>query len=213
MAPITLYFLQTSRAIRSAFLLEALGLDYNVEYFNREANGDTPENFRKHVAVGRAPAITDGDMTVVESAAIAEYLCEKYDQNHQLMPADLAQRTQVRIWMSASEGTFLTHALAIMYGSGAAANAADKISAGLTPQVHRDFDWLEAELKKGSGRFLVGDHLTAADTMMGFSVAFIFKMGLGVKGKTWPAVNAWLASVEGTETYQRAVEKTGHTLG
>ena len=129
------------------------------------------------------------------------------------MPADLAQRTQVRIWMSASEGTFLTHALAIMYGSGAAANAADKISTGLTPQVHRDFDWLEAELKKGSGRFLVGDHLTAADIMMGFSVAFIFKMGLGVKGKTWPAVNAWLASVEGTETYQRAVEKTGHTLG
>lgn len=72
MAPITLYFLQASRAIRSAFLLEALGLDYNVEYFNREANGDPPQTFRKHVAFGRAPAITDGDVTVVESAAIAE---------------------------------------------------------------------------------------------------------------------------------------------
>ena len=72
MAPITLYFLQTSRAIRTAFLLEALGLDYNVEYFDREANGDTPGNFRKSVPVGRAPAIKDGNLVLVESSAIAE---------------------------------------------------------------------------------------------------------------------------------------------
>jgi glutathione S-transferase len=72
MAPITLYFLQTSRAIRTAFLLEALELDYTVEYFNREADGSTPEGFRKSVAVGRAPAIKDGDLVLVESSAIAE---------------------------------------------------------------------------------------------------------------------------------------------
>ncbi|KAH9862545.1 hypothetical protein IAQ61_009962 [Plenodomus lingam] len=213
MAPITLYFLQTSRAIRSAFLLEALELEYQVEVFNREANGDTPDAFRKHVPVGRAPAITDNGLTIVESAAIAEYLCEKYDKEHKLMPADIAERTQVRVWMSASEGTFLIHALAIMYGSGAAPDAADKISKGLSPQVHRDFDWLESELKKGGGKYLVGDHLTAADTMMGFSVAFILKMGLGTSGKKWPAVEAWLANIESTEAYQRAVNKTGHTLG
>jgi glutathione S-transferase len=72
MAPITLYFLQTSRAIRTAFLLEALELDYSVEYFNREADGSTPDGFRKTVAVGRAPAIKDGDLVLVESSAIAE---------------------------------------------------------------------------------------------------------------------------------------------
>lgn len=72
MAPVTLYFLQTSRAIRSAFLLEALELEYQVEIFNREANGDTPDRFRKNVPVGRAPAITDNGLTIVESAAIAE---------------------------------------------------------------------------------------------------------------------------------------------
>jgi glutathione S-transferase len=54
--------------------------------------------------------------------------------------------------------------------------------------------------------------LTAADTMMGFSIAFILKMGLGTKGKEWPAVNAWLANVESTPAYKKAVEKTGHTL-
>ena len=141
------------------------------------------------------------------------YLCEKYDKNHDLMPADTATRSQVRVWMSAADGTFLIHALAIAYGSGAAPESGEKLHAGLSPQVHRDFDWLESELKKGSGKFLVGDRLTAADTMMCFSVAFILKMGLGVKGKKWPAVDAWLANVEGTSAYKKAVEKTGHTLG
>jgi glutathione S-transferase len=129
------------------------------------------------------------------------------------MPADIAMRSQVRVWMSASEGTFLTHALAIMYGSGAAPESAGKLEEGLAPQVHRDFDWLESELKKGSGKFLVGDHLTAADTMMGFTVAFILKMGLGTRGKEWPAVSAWLTNVERTPAYQQAVKKTGHILG
>jgi glutathione S-transferase len=72
MAPITLYFLQMSRSIRTAFLLEALEVDYKVEYFDREGNGDTPQTFRKDVPVGRAPAIKDGDLVLVESNAIAE---------------------------------------------------------------------------------------------------------------------------------------------
>ena len=128
------------------------------------------------------------------------------------MPSDAASRSSVRVWMSASEGTFLTHSLAIMYGSGAIPDAAETLSGSLSPQVHRDFDWLESELKKGNGKFLVGDHLTAADTMMSLSIAFILKMGLGTKGKQWPAVDAWLKHVESTPAYQLAVKKTGHAL-
>jgi len=130
-----------------------------------------------------------------------------------MMPEDPILRSQVRVWMSAADGTFLVHALAIAYGSGAAPDASEKLQAGLSPAVHRDFDWLESQLRLGDGKFLVGDYLSAADAMMGFSVAFILKMGLGVKGKEWPAVNDWLASVEGTLPYRKAVEKTGHTLG
>lgn len=129
------------------------------------------------------------------------------------MPASAAERAKVRMWMSAAEGTLLIHALAILYGSGAAPDAAETLQEKLSGQVHRDFDWLEAELKAGNGKFLVGDGVTAADTMMEFSVAFIMKMGLGVKGKSWPGVDAWLKNIQGLESYQRAMQKTGHTLG
>lgn len=113
--------------------------------------------------------------------------------------------------MAASEGTFLVHALAIAYGSGAAPSAAETLQQKLSGQVHRDFDWLEGELKAGKGKFLVGTEVTAADTMMEFSVAFILKNGLGTGGKSWPAVETWLKDVQGLDSYQRAVKKTGHT--
>ena len=48
--------------------------------------------------------------------------------------------------------------------------------------MRKDLDWLEAELAKGNGRFLVGDGVTAADTMMAFSVQFILVKGLGSGG-------------------------------
>jgi glutathione S-transferase len=71
---ITLYFLQTSRAIRTAWLLEELGLDYKVEYFDREPTMDTPASYREKsgFASGRSPAIRDGNLSIIESAAIAE---------------------------------------------------------------------------------------------------------------------------------------------
>lgn len=72
-APIILYFLQTSRAIRIAWLLEELRQTYHVEKFDRESSGETPDKFRSQVAVGRAPAIKHGDLVLVESGAITEY--------------------------------------------------------------------------------------------------------------------------------------------
>jgi len=126
------------------------------------------------------------------------------------MPRDPAARAAVRTWMSASEGTFLV--LAIAYGSGAAPHVAEDLQAQLSGSVHRDFDWMEQELQQKHGKFLVGDTVTAADTMMGFSVDFILKMKLGTSGKRWPAVEKWLESVHAAPAYQRAVEKTGFVL-
>ncbi|WPH01514.1 low molecular weight phosphotyrosine protein phosphatase [Acrodontium crateriforme] len=134
--PITLYFLQTSRAVRIAWLLEELGLDSNVEYHDREANMDTPMSYRfkPGMAVGRSPGISDGNVNLIESVAIAEYLCEKYDKSSRLLPNDPAVRANVRMWMYASDGTFFMHGLSILYCSGAAPDSAEAISTCLTPQ-------------------------------------------------------------------------------
>jgi glutathione S-transferase len=115
--------------------------------------------------------------------------------------------------MFAPEGTFPAHALAIMYGSHTAPEVARKLQASLSSQVHRSFDWLEEEFLQGGGKFLVGDTVTVANTMMGFSVAFILKMGLGTDGKQWSTVIAWLRNTASSPSYQRAVQKTEYMLG
>jgi glutathione S-transferase len=78
--------------------------------------------------------------------------------------------------------------------------------------VQRDLDWLESELQAGNGKFLVGDHVTAADTMMEFSVQFILTRKLGTGDKRWPAIEAWLQNIQNQESYKNAVEKTGYSL-
>ena len=85
---------------------------------------------------------------------------------------------------------------------------------GMSPNVRKDMDWLEAELKFSSsgGKYLVGDHITAADIMMHFSIQFIYARRLGIQGGSWPLVEKWLKGLEQTESYKRAVEKTGYSL-
>jgi len=75
MAPqIILYFLQASRSIRIAWVLEELGLDYEVKFADRE-NGKAPEWIKKEAGgLGKFPALKDGDVMLYESGNITEYV-------------------------------------------------------------------------------------------------------------------------------------------
>lgn len=75
MPELTLYFLQASRSIRSAWQLEELGLDYKLEFSERE-NQKAPQHFKDNSgdALGKFPLLKDGDLTIPESGAIAEYV-------------------------------------------------------------------------------------------------------------------------------------------
>lgn len=79
MAPLVLYFLAASRSIRIAWLLEELGLDYRLEIAPRE-NNRAPADFKAKCGsfLGKFPVLRDGDLLVVESGAITEYViaCE-----------------------------------------------------------------------------------------------------------------------------------------
>ena len=140
------------------------------------------------------------------------YLCEQYDKSHRLLPTDEAQRVKVREWIHAAEGTFMIHCLPTVYVRRIDAAAAEKLSPGLAGNVAKDLDWLEAELKMGNGKYLVGNHITAADIMVAFSIQFIFWLKLGPQDRRWEGIEAWLRNMEAGETYQRAIAKTGHHL-
>ena len=76
MAPnLTLYFLQASRSIRTAWQLEELGLDYKVEFSDRD-NQKAPQHFKDSSGdgLGKFPVLQDDGLVISESGAIAEYV-------------------------------------------------------------------------------------------------------------------------------------------
>jgi glutathione S-transferase len=82
----------------------------------------------------------------------------------------------------------------------------------LAGNVRRGLDWLDQELL--GRKFLVKEEVTSADTMMLFDIQFIFAKDLCGRRRIsdWRNVEKWVRTCEGTESYKRAVEKTGYQL-
>ncbi|KAK1057353.1 hypothetical protein LTR33_013666 [Friedmanniomyces endolithicus] len=214
MAPIILYFLQASRSIRIAWLLEELGLDYEVKAAEREGQ-KAPQWIKDEAGgLGKFPVLKDGEVFLYESGNITEYLCDKYDTEHRLLPPlGDPKRYQVLKWVHAAEATYMLHSLVILYARwNQKGGDVEATEAGLAVNVQKDLDYLASELEKSKGKFLVGDSPTAADTMMEFSVDFILTRELGTKGEQWESVDQYRKDCQVTTTWKKAQKKTGHRL-
>ncbi|KAI9731203.1 MAG: hypothetical protein M1834_005396 [Cirrosporium novae-zelandiae] len=207
--PVTLYFLQASRSIRIAWLLEELNIPYNIEFADLE-NFHAPKAFKAKSGtyLGRSPTLKDGDLTIIESGAITEYLLETYDKENRLLPKDTIPRVRIREWIHASEATFVMHAIAILCTRG----TLSPMLGHMTANLKNDLNWLEEELRKGGGKFLMGDKITAADTMMEYGVNLTLKKNVGTDGQRWEKIEGWLKNCHESETYKKAVQKSGYSL-
>ncbi|KAF2774476.1 hypothetical protein EJ03DRAFT_304096 [Teratosphaeria nubilosa] len=217
MAPkITLYFLQASRSIRTAWLLEELGLEYDVKFADRESQ-KAPQWLKDEAGgLGKFPTLRDGDTLFYESGNITEYLVDTYDKQHKLLPAPgNPKRYQLLQWVHAAEATYALHGLAVLYMKWFANTDAAAIEKG-SVNVQKDLDYLVSELEKGGGKFLCGSDVpTAADVMMEFTIDFIFARELGTAPKGpqgWPRLQQYVKDCQATETWKKAAEKTGHQL-
>ncbi|EME79658.1 uncharacterized protein MYCFIDRAFT_142152 [Pseudocercospora fijiensis CIRAD86] len=193
MSSIKLFFLQASRSIRTAWQLEELGLNYELKFAPRE-NGVAPPAFKKEAGgLGKFPSLEDEGIMYYESGD--------------------PQRYKALQWVHASEGMFLLHGLACLYAKWFQQDGdVQKTQEGMSKNLIKDMDYLQSELEKSSGKFLLGDKLTVADVMMHFSARFIIVRELGTMGNRWPKIEEWLDLCEAQPAYQAAVKKTGHQL-
>lgn len=116
-------------------------------------------------------------------------------------------------WIHAAEATWALHGITILYARWHQKDGdVAKTEEGMSGNIRKDMDFLEAALKQSKGRFLLGDEVTAADIMMHFSATFVIARELGVKKGQLPTVEKWLQECEATESYKKAVQTTGHKL-
>ena len=179
---ITVHHLNNSRSQRVLWLLEELGLPYEIQKYERDAKTMlAPASLREVHPLGKSPVITDDGVTVAESGAIIEYLVERYG-NGRLAPAiGTPERLRWRYWLHFAEGTAMPPLLLKLifekiprspmpfFVKPIARGICAKVLAMMVePNLKRQLDFMEAEL--GRSDWFAGNEFSAADVQMSFPV-------------------------------------------
>lgn len=216
---IVVHHLNNSRSQRILWLLEELGLDYEVVKHQRDpvTNLAPPELIAVH-PLGKMPVIRDGDLTLAESGAIIEYVLGRYGNGRLVPAAGTPERVRYLYWMHYAEGSgmplLLLHVIFDQIEKARVPFFIRPVTRGLAarvrqmlvqPQLDRNFDFLEAEL--GANEWFAGPEMTAADIQMSFMLeAAAARSGLDDKR---PKLMAWLDRIHARPAYARAIERGG----
>ena len=216
---ITVHHLNNSRSQRVLWLLEELGLPYQIEKYERDAKTMlAPPALLKVHPLGKSPVITDGETTVADSGAIVEYLIERYG-NGRLAPAiGTPERLRWRYWLHFAEGTAMSPLLLKLifdripqapmpfFAKPIARSICAKVLERMVePNLRRQLDFMEAEL--GRNEWFAGNDFSAADIQMSFPVeASAQRAGLDASR---PKLMAFLKRIHARPAYRQALERGG----
>ena len=216
---IVVHHLNNSRSQRVLWLLEELGLEYQIVRYQRDAKTMlAPPSLRAIHPLGKSPVITDGDATVAESGAIIEYLVETYGKGRLVPPAGSADKRRWTYFLHYAEGSAMAPLLmklvfdrvesspAPFFVKPIAKAIAHKVkSSYILPQIEQHLDYLEGEL--GKTEWFAGAEFSAADVQMSFPLEAAAARG-GLAGSR-PRLMAFLERIHARPAYQRALEKGG----
>ena len=216
---ITVHHLNNSRSQRVLWLLEELGLEYEVKRYQRDPKTMlAPPSLRAIHPLGKSPVITDGDNTVAESGAIIEYLIHQYGGDRLKPPIGSKDAQRYTYWMHYAEGSAMPPLLMkLIFGRLASPPMpaflrpfARLISGGIQksyidPQLVTHLNFMEGEL--GKSTWFAGDDFSAADIQMSFPLeAAHMRAGLN---STRPRLMAYLQRIHARPAYLRAIERGG----
>jgi len=201
---LTVHHLENSRSQRVLWLLEELGLPYEVRRYERNPKTmlAPPELKRVH-PLGKSPVIEDENITVAETGAIIDYLVNK--SGGRLGPSvDAQSANRYRFYIHYAEGSLMPWLLVMLV-----IRRLGLLGRPARPTVQRmvdqHLDFLEAEL--ASRDWFAGDEFTAADVMMSFPLeAARHRAGLD---SSRPRLIEWLERIHARPAYKAALVRGG----
>jgi glutathione S-transferase len=216
---IVVHHLNNSRSQRILWLLEELGLAYEVKKYQRDAatNLAPPELLAVH-PLGKSPVISDGDTVVAESGAIIEYLIERHGQGRLVPPPGTPDKLRYTYFLHFAEGSAMPPLVMKLvfdrvesapmpfFARPIARAIANKVkSSYVMPQIRRQMAYLEAELEKAA--WFAGAEFSAADIQMSFVLeAALARAGAG---QDHPKLKQFLDRIHARPAYRRALERGG----
>ena len=216
---IIVHHLNNSRSQRVLWLLEELGLEYQIKPYQRDRKTMlAPPELRQVHPLGKSPVITDGGNTLAESGAIIEYLAERYGAGRLAPAPGTPEYLRYRYWLHFSEGSAQPPLLLKLlfdriktgpmpfFARPIARKIADTaLAAYVLPNLERNLDYMEAEL--GKSEWFAGSAFSAADIQLSFPLeAARMRAGLN---ESRPRLMAFLDKIHARPAYQRAIERGG----
>jgi glutathione S-transferase len=201
---IKVHHLNNSRSQRVLWLLEEIGLDYEVVRYQRDAKTMlAPASLRAIHPLGKSPIIEDGSLHLAETGAIIDYLVGRYGDG--LAPAQGSELYwRYGYWLHYAEGSLMPPLLMklVVNRLGLFGWPARRYVDG---QIRLHLDYLEKEL--GRGPWFVGGEFSAADIMMSFPLEAASARG-GLNASR-PNLMSFLARIHARPAYQKALGRGG----
>jgi glutathione S-transferase len=201
---IVVHHLNNSRSQRILWLLEELGLHYEVKFYRRDSksNGAPPELKQVH-PLGRSPVITDDGKVMAESAAIIDYII-RHHGGGRLQPAvtDPSYDDYV-FWMHYAEGSAI-QPVALKVNAARIGKAAAPIEARIERELANDLGYIDSHLAGRS--YLLGHELSGADIQLSFVGELA---GRWTDRSEYKNLEAWVRRFQARPAYLAAVERGG----
>jgi len=225
---LTVHHLETSRSQRILWLLEELGVPYELKVYRRDAKTRlAPPELKAIHPLGKSPVITDDGEVLAESGAIIEYIVEKYGRQgrgelaHLQPPVGTPEYRQCRYWMHYAEGSLMNWLVMKLvfvtipkrpmpfFARPIARGLCEKVQATLIdPNLQAALAFIEEHLSRH--RWFAGPELTMADFQMSFAVEALLSRAAG--SGSHPHLQQYLKRMRARPAYQRAEAKGGPTL-
>ena len=199
---IVVHHLNESRSQRVLWLLEELGLPYEIRHYTRDATTRlAPPELKAVHPLGKSPVLEADGMTLIESGAIVDHLI-RHHGNGRLQPATPSRDFEVyQQWLHYAEGSAMLPLLLRLYVSRLGAAGAP-LAPRIDSELANHLGYVDRSLQ---GReWLVGDTLSGADIQM----SFVGEAARGLRA-SYPNLDAWVRRFQQRPAYRRALERGG----
>jgi len=216
---LTLHHLNNSRSQRILWLLEELGVEYKIAFYERDSQTNlAPDSLRAVHPLGRSPVLTTPHGAIAESGAIVEYLVRNHADSGFAVPKDEKALQDYWFWLHFAEGSLMPPLVANLVLEKARQKGSkpffikpitDKLVDGIInayygPNLAQSLRYVESYLS--SNTWFAGDEPTGADIQMIFPLESLVASG---RADDFAAIRGYVKRVHERPAYQRALEKGG----
>ncbi len=214
---ITIHHLNNSRSQRILWMLEEIGVEYEIKHYQRDTSSNlAPPELKEVHPLGKSPVITDGDLTIAETGNIIDYLSRKYARNFMPDENTTAYR-QYSYWLHYAEGSLMPNLVMKLifdkiktspmpfFAKPIAKGIANNVmSSYVQPNIDSNLQFVNEHLV--NNEWFCGDEMTGADIQMSFPLEAVTARG---SASNYPDIEAYVKKFQSRPAYQAALEKGG----